>query len=89
MHTRDDVLKMLLAGADVVHLASTLLLNGPQQLATLLREMQQWLEEREYVSVEQLKGAMSQQNLPDPGTWARAAYLDTLDAFSPPAGVRY
>ncbi len=89
VHTRDDVLKMLLAGADVVHLASTLLLNGPQQLATLLREMQQWLEEREYVSVEQLKGAMSQQNLPDPGTWARAAYLDTLDAFSPPAGVRY
>jgi dihydroorotate dehydrogenase (fumarate) len=47
------------------------------------------MEQHEYDSVGQLKGAMSQQNLPDPGGFARAAYLNALNSFSPPAGVRY
>jgi len=36
-----------------------------------------------------MKGSMSQQNLPDPSAFARAAYLNALDSFTPPAGVRY
>ena len=89
VHTADDALKMLLAGADVVHMASALLQRGPQALQDVLEGISHWMESREYSSVAQLKGSMSQQNLPDPGTFARAAYLNALDSFTPPAGVRY
>lgn len=89
VHTADDALKMLLAGADVVHLASALLLRGPQALAEVLTGLQHWMEAREYDSVSQLKGSMSQQNLPNPSAFARAAYLQALTSFTPPAGVRY
>jgi dihydroorotate dehydrogenase (fumarate) len=80
---------MLLAGADVVHLASALLQRGPQALRDILQGIDRWLEEREYDSVAQLKGSMSQQNSPDPSTFARAAYLNAIDSFTPPDGVRY
>ena len=89
VHNAADALKMLLAGADVVHMASTLLQNGPQRLGEILADLKHWLEEREYASVAQLKGSMSQQNLPDPSAFARAAYLNALDSFSPPPGMRY
>lgn len=89
VHTAEDALKMLLAGADVVHIASALLKRGPQVLGEILADITRWLEEREYVSVAQLKGSLSQQNSPSPSAFARAAYLHVLDSFSPPAGVRY
>jgi len=89
VHTADDALKMLLAGADVVHLTSALLKRGPQALSEMLAGIMHWLEEREYVSVAQLKGSLSQQNSPNPSAFARAAYLHVLDSFTPPSGVRY
>jgi dihydroorotate dehydrogenase (fumarate) len=58
-------------------------------LGEMLEGISQWLEKREYLSVAQLKGSMSQQNSPNPSTFARAAYLHVLDSFTPPAGVRY
>jgi len=89
VHTAEDVLKMLLAGADVVHMASALLKSGPAALTEVLAGMKQWLEAREYISIAQMKGSMSQQNSPNPSAFARAAYLHALDSFTPPAGVRY
>jgi len=89
VHTAGDALKMLLAGADAVHMASALLQRGPQALQEVLAGLLRWMEEREYESVAQLKGSLSQHNQPDPSAFARAAYLNTLDSFSPPAGVRY
>ena len=89
VHTGEDALKMLLAGADVVHMASALLQLGPPVLMEMLDGLAHWMEVREYESVAQLKGSMSQQNLPDPSVFARAAYLNALDSFSPPPGVRY
>jgi len=89
VHTAADALKMLLAGADAVHMASALLQRGPQALQEVLAGLVSWMDEREYESVAQLKGSLSQQNQPDPSAFARAAYLNTLDSFSPPAGVRY
>jgi dihydroorotate dehydrogenase (fumarate) len=89
VHTANDALKMLLAGADVVHMASALLQSGPQALKAVLDGMVDWMEAREYTSVSQLKGSLSQQNQPDPSAFARAAYLNAIDAFTPPAGVRY
>ena len=89
VHTAEDALKMLLAGADAVHLASAVLLRGPQVLKEVLSGIEGWMEAREYASVAQLKGSMSQQNLPDPSAFARAAYLNALNSFTPPPGVRY
>ena len=89
VHNADDALKMLLAGADVVHMASALLRRGPQVLTEVLPGMTRWMEAREYDSVGQLRGSMSQQNLPDPSAFARASYLHALDSFTPPPGVRY
>jgi dihydroorotate dehydrogenase (fumarate) len=89
VHTAEDALKLLLAGADVVHLASALLKRGPQVLTEMLGGITRWLEEREYTSVAQMKGSMSQQNSPNPSAFARAAYLHVLDSFTPPDGVRY
>ena len=89
VHNANDALKMLLAGADVVHMASALLRRGPQVLTEVLEGMTCWMEAREYDSVSQLKGSMSQQNLPDPSAFARASYLHALDSFTPPPGVRY
>jgi dihydroorotate dehydrogenase (fumarate) len=87
VHSEREALKLLLAGADVVHLASCLLAHGADKLTEILAGMQNWMEEREYASVAQLKGSMSQQNLPDPTVVARASYLRVLDSFSPRPGV--
>ena len=87
VHGPDEALKLLLAGADVVHLASCLLQHGPGKLTDILQGMERWMEEKEYVSVAQLKGSMSQQNLPDPAVLARANYLHVLDSFDFPPGV--
>ena len=89
VHTAADALKMLLAGADVAHMASALLLHGPQRLKEVLADLERWLEAQEYESVSQLKGSMSQRHVPDPSAFARAAYLNAIDSFSPPPGVRY
>lgn len=89
VHTHTDVLKMLLAGADVVHLCSTLLLHGPRRLADILRGMEEWLEESPYESVEQLKGMLSQRHAGNSSAsaYARANYLQLLDSYLPGVGV--
>ncbi|MFH0934273.1 MAG: dihydroorotate dehydrogenase-like protein [Pseudomonadota bacterium] len=86
VHTHSDALKMLLAGADVVHLCSTLLLHGPKQLAHILQGMEEWLDDSPYESVEQLKGVLSQRHAGDASAYARANYLQLLDSYLPDAG---
>ena len=82
-----DALKLLLAGADVVHLASALLEHGPGRLSQILDDMKTWMIEREYESVAQLKGSMCQTNLRDASALARQSYIRVLDSFTPRAGV--
>lgn len=89
IHNAPDTLKMMLAGADVTHIASSLLLNGPSLISQMLHDIEQWLVEHEYQSLAQLKGSMSQRNHPNPSAYARSAYLSAIDTFTPPAGVRY
>ena len=84
VHSGADVLKVLLAGADVAMMASALLHEGPDHLATVLRDVETWLEEHEYESVEQLKGSMSQRNIPNPVAYARANYAQLVTSFVSP-----
>ncbi len=78
VQTRDDVLKLVLAGADVVMLASALLREGPGLLRELTQGLAEWLEERDYASVEQLKGSMSQETCGDPRAFERTHYVRAL-----------
>ena len=81
-HTADDVLKLLLAGADCVMLASSLLTKGPSHVDTLVRGVQAWMSEREYTSVAQMKGSLSQQSCPDPDAFERANYMKALQSYT-------
>jgi len=87
VHTAEDVLKLLLCGADVTYLCSALLAAGPGRLDEIRDGVVNWLEENEYESVEQLKGSMSQIHCPDPAAFERGNYIQILSSFKPPASV--
>lgn len=82
IHSAEDALKMLMAGADVTMLCSSLLTNGPQHLAEVLKGMSQWMIDHEYVSVAQMKGSMSQQSVADPSAFERANYMKALSRYN-------
>lgn len=84
VHTSEDVLKLLLAGADVTMMASALLRHGPEWIGTVADGVRQWMVEHEYVSVEQLKGSMSQASAPDPAAFERANYMESLITYAAP-----
>lgn len=81
IHTSQDVLKMLMAGADVTMMCSALLKQGPQIIKQALGEMDQWMLEHEYTSVKQLKGSMSQKSVADPAAFERANYMKALNSY--------
>ena len=89
VHTVEDVVKSLLAGADVTHLCSALLRLGPSHLAMLLRGLDEWLEAREYESVQQLKGSISQRNATDSSAFLRSNYVRVLESYQSPPGVQW
>jgi dihydroorotate dehydrogenase (fumarate) len=83
IHRATDVVKMLMAGADVTMLCSVLIRHGAKQIAVIERELVAWLEEHEYESVAQLKGSLSQKNCPEPGAFERAQYMRALCSYLP------
>lgn len=86
-HQTPDVIKALLAGADIVHLCSVLLKEGAGKLTQIRTELEQWLEENDYESIQQLKGSVSQQHAIDPSAYERANYIQVLDSYSSPKSV--
>jgi dihydroorotate dehydrogenase (fumarate) len=83
VHTHEDVLKGLMAGARVTMLTSELLQRGPKRIGEIVAEMDRWLEEREYISVAQLQGSMSQIKVTDPAAYVRANYMKILQSWRP------
>jgi dihydroorotate dehydrogenase (fumarate) len=84
VHSGEDVLKLLLAGADVTMMASALLRHGPEWIRTVEGGVREWLETHEYESVEQMKGSMSQIAVPDPSAFERANYMESLRTYAVP-----
>ncbi|MCW8829293.1 MAG: dihydroorotate dehydrogenase-like protein [Gammaproteobacteria bacterium] len=82
IHSAEDAIKMLLAGADITHLCSTLLLHGPKQLTRILNGIEVWLEESPYDSIEQIKGVLSHQQMADPAAYERASYVKMLESYA-------
>jgi dihydroorotate dehydrogenase (fumarate) len=83
VHTVEDVLKGLMAGAQVTMLASELLRNGIGRLNDILVDLERWLVEYEYESVQQLLGSLSQENCSEPAAFERANYMRVLSSFAP------
>ncbi len=81
VHFSEDVVKVLLAGADVAMMAAAVLRYGPTWLETVLTELSRWLESKEYESVEQLKGSMSMQNYEDASAYHRGNYMKAVISF--------
>ena len=84
IHRASDVLKMLMAGADVTMLCSTVIRHGIPQIAMIERDLTDWLVEHEYESVSQLKGSLSQKNCAEPAAFERAQYMKALTGFELP-----
>lgn len=81
IHTEQDVLKMLMAGANVTMLCSVLLRNGIDHIRVIEKGLKGWMEEREYESVTQMRGSMSQKNCEDPSAFERAQYMHGLLSY--------
>lgn len=83
IHTAEDVLKMLMVGADVTMLCSALFRNGPYYLRDVEKGLLRWMEEHEYESVKQMRGSMSQLRCPDPSAFERAQYMRAIKSYQP------
>jgi dihydroorotate dehydrogenase (fumarate) len=81
IHSYEDVIKAVMAGADVANVCSVLLKEGVGKIRELLDGMTTWMEEHEYESVAQMKGSMSQQSVPEPAAFERANYMKVLNSY--------
>ncbi|MGC9971150.1 MAG: dihydroorotate dehydrogenase-like protein [Bryobacteraceae bacterium] len=82
VHTAQDVLKAMMAGAQVVEIASALLQNGIGYLKTIESDLTAWMVEHEYESIRQMQGSMSQRSVADPNSFLRANYLKVLSSYA-------
>ncbi len=81
VHSPVEVVKYLMAGADVVMTTSALLKNGIDYLSNLRDGLSTWMDMHNYVSVAQMKGSMSQHNVTDPTAFERANYIKILESY--------
>jgi dihydroorotate dehydrogenase (fumarate) len=82
IHYPEDVIKLMLAGADACLVTSTLLRHGVEYVSEMVQAVQKWLDDHEYESIEQLKGSMSYGNCPDAGNLERANYMKAIVAYT-------
>ncbi len=81
VHTANDVLKAMMAGSKVAMMASNLLHHGEQIIPLMLAELETWMTEREYVSIKQMQGSMSQKSVKEPAAFVRANYMKVLNSY--------
>jgi dihydroorotate dehydrogenase (fumarate) len=81
VHTAEDAIKAVMAGASAVQVVSALLRHGPEYLRILRNGMERWMVEHEYTSVRQMRGSMSLARCPDPSAFSRANYMRILQTW--------
>lgn len=82
IHTAEDAIKMIMAGSKVTMMTSAILKHGISWIKKVLVDMEQWMEENEYESVEMMLGSMSHQNVDHPGNFERANYIKALQSYT-------
>lgn len=80
-HRSEDIVKALLVGADITHLCSVLLHQGPEHIAVLRQELDYWLEEHEYESVRQMKGSVSKSCAINPAALEHSNYMHVIKSY--------
>ncbi len=88
VHTAEDVVKSMMAGAQVAMTTSALLEKGVGYIKTLTDDLAKWLEEHEYKSIEQMQGSMSHKNVAHPSVFERANYMKVLSSYTAGVPVR-
>jgi len=81
VHTVEDAIKAIMAGASAVQMVSALYKRGPEHLAQVREALIRWMEEHEYESLEQMRGSMSLRKCPNPGVFERANYMRVLSGW--------
>jgi len=81
VHNEQDVIKAMMAGANVVEIASELIEKGPKRIPEILQGIENWLVEYEYKSIEQMRGSMSHKSVREPAAFERANYMKALQTF--------
>jgi dihydroorotate dehydrogenase (fumarate) len=82
VHTAEDVLKAMMAGAAVAMMTSALITHGIEHLAHVRTDLIAWMEAHEYASIRQMRGSMSQRAVADPDAFERANYLRVLRSYA-------
>ncbi len=83
IHGAEEAVKAILAGATITMMASSLLKNGPGRLTEVRDGLAQWFTEREYESLDQARGSLSYESVPDPSVFERTSYMKTLTSYVP------
>lgn len=83
VHSHVDAIKAIMCGATVTMMASELLRNGVKRIGEMRSDLQSWMEDHEYESVEQMRGSMSQKNVATPDAYVRANYIKMLQSWRP------
>lgn len=83
VHTAEDAIKAIMAGANVAMTTSAILKNGVQVVPSIIKSMEEWMIAHEYESVAQMRGSMSQGAVADPAAFERANYMKVLNSFNP------
>lgn len=78
IYSAEDVIRLLLAGADVTQIVSTVYKNQPAYVGTMLSEIRTWMDKKGYNKLSDFRGHLSRKNLKDPFTYQRAQYVDIL-----------
>jgi dihydroorotate dehydrogenase (fumarate) len=81
VHTAEDVLKLTMVGADVTMMCSALLMHGPEYIGKVLKDLERWMQDHEYESIEQMKGSLSHKSIADPSAYERANYMKALNRY--------
>jgi dihydroorotate dehydrogenase (fumarate) len=82
VHSADDVLKGIMAGAGITMMASAIHIHGIEHIARVLADMRYWLEKREYASLWETRGCLSRRSVPDTSPFDRGNYIKTLSSYS-------
>lgn len=82
VHSARDVLKAMMAGANVAMMTSAFFQNGIRHANVVLHELSRWMEEHEYESIQQMRGSMSRRSVPDPAAFERANYIRVLSTYT-------
>lgn len=82
VHSAEDVLKSIMAGAQVAMTASELLARGMERLTSIEADLVEWMDEHEYESIDQMRGSLSRRSVPDASPFERGNYIKTLSSYT-------